>query len=214
MPMLSPDDFNDWRGCSTGWTDLPSRDGISEADYFAFAECDLRDGADARHAINAISNAKRALHLRVDRLVDVLGGYRGSLKRKGEFPSKLQFCRDCGLASPRIINRINSTRNRVEHDYLCPSIDEAEDYTDIVSLFLGATSRLARQWPDFVEAEPTSEEAWIQMSCQPSAGVITVDRYIRNRPEGRGSTDGQLVVDVKVDQAFARWIELYLRLAV
>jgi hypothetical protein len=211
--VTSVEELADWWNLSSWWQDLDQEDPIIEVEYLAFAELDLEEGNDSRRAINAISNAKRALHLRTDKLAGVLGGYCGLLKPKDPFPAKLKFLRECGIASPRIIERLNAARNKIEHEYINPTFREAEDYVDIVSLFLGASGRLARQWPTSAEAEPSCKTEWIQMSCEPATGLLTVDRFIRNLPDGRGSRGDQLVVSVGRDATFPRWMEQYLRLA-
>ena len=44
------------------------------------------------------------------------------------------------ILHPQIIRRLNYIRNKLEHDYEAPNYTEAENYVDIIELFLVATS--------------------------------------------------------------------------
>ncbi len=115
--------------------------------FIAFANEDLETEDSERARVNAISNAKRALPQRVDLLVDTLGFEHWESKEKKHFPKKLEFCAKCGIIAPRILRKLNSTRNRVEHDYDIPDRPETEDFVDVVSLFLAGTQNLIYQFP-------------------------------------------------------------------
>lgn len=104
-------------------------------DYLSFAREDLYAGDEARNIINAVGNAKRALHLQVE---TICNGYGYKSKSK-DFPPKLNFLRQIGVIAPKILEKMNKTRNRIEHAYYCPTFDEADDFIDIVELFLYAT---------------------------------------------------------------------------
>jgi hypothetical protein len=109
--------------------------------YLDFAKADLDMEESERSRINAVANAKRALHRRVDSLAEGLG-FEHYPSNKKDFPNKLAFCAKCGVTTPRIIERLNTLRNKVEHDYYLPTRREAEDFVDVVALFLAATERL------------------------------------------------------------------------
>jgi hypothetical protein len=44
----------------------------------------------------------------------------------------------------RILRRLNSLRNTVEHEYYSPTRGESEDFVDVVALFLAATQSLMK----------------------------------------------------------------------
>jgi len=116
----------------------------SPFDYLKFAKEDLETGNEKRSIINAIGNAKRALHLQVE---TICSGYGYKSKSK-DFPPKLIFLKELGVAAPKIIEKLNKTRNRIEHDYYLPTLDEANDFLDIVELFLYATISFIVVFPD------------------------------------------------------------------
>ncbi|MCQ3946826.1 MAG: hypothetical protein DPW21_09030 [Anaerolineae bacterium] len=113
-------------------------------DYLEFARKDLEGEGETRNIINAVGNAKRALHLQVDTICTAYG-YKSKSR---DFPPKLIFLRDLGIVAPKVIEKINKTRNRIEHDYYVPTIEEAYDFIDIVELFLYATFAFVAVFPN------------------------------------------------------------------
>jgi hypothetical protein len=134
-----------------GWEQIPLKKNISPRVYFNFAQADLQEKSTSRSRVNALSNAKRALHYQVDIISNALGIEHLGTKKRLDFPQKLDFCKDCGVSSPRIIRRLNKLRNVVEHDYLIPTVTQVQDYLDIVELFLAATDRIVFQFPTDIE---------------------------------------------------------------
>lgn len=115
--------------------------------FISFARQDLEDSQDLRGICNAISNSKRALHRRVDTLCNSLG-YSLYKQSKNNFPSKLEYLGKCGVITPQILYRLNTIRNKIEHDYEAIEYSEAENYIDIIELFLVATSIFLKNYPD------------------------------------------------------------------
>jgi len=129
-----------------GWVN--ERKNPSCLDYLRFAQNDLSDGKSPRNLVNALGNAKRALHLRMEDLCNAFGF--PATNRENKFPSLLEYARDCGFASPRILRKINTLRNSVEHEYVVPDAGEVDNFVDVVELFIAATDRwLTRQPSDF-----------------------------------------------------------------
>lgn len=62
--MFDPDDIDPY--ISFSWLVYHCRQNPSAEDYLDFARQDLADGITPRHLINALSNAKRALHMRME----------------------------------------------------------------------------------------------------------------------------------------------------
>lgn len=116
----------------------------SPFDYLEFAQKDIEAENEPRNIINAIGNAKRALHLQVDTIC-IGYGYKSKSK---DFPPKLDFLQEIGIVAPRVLKRLNKIRNRIEHDYYSPTTDEANDFLDIVELFLYATLNFVTFFPD------------------------------------------------------------------
>lgn len=132
-------------GYTTSW--LGYTDGTNQTDYLQFAEDDLNDGHTQRHLINAVSNAKRALHMEVETLSTAYG-VNESNKKFCSFPQRLAFLSRAGLfAKPRLLAKLNKLRNVVEHEYHVPTLEEAENFVDIVDLFINAMQRHRHRYP-------------------------------------------------------------------
>lgn len=113
---------------------------LSASQYLEYSENDLLDGRTTRHIINALSNAKKSLHIRLEEICLGFGIGIGSIKKK-RFPQLIDYVRECGIVAPRILDRLNTLRNAVEHDYIIPSEADVETFVDVVTLFLAATER-------------------------------------------------------------------------
>ncbi|WP_073110353.1 hypothetical protein [Pollutimonas bauzanensis] len=118
---------------------------LSAADYLSFAALDLVDGKTSRHLVNALSNAKKALHLRLEDLC--LGFGAVDLKNLRTFPALIKYIRECGLVAPRVLDRLNAQRNAVEHDYILPVEPDVETFVDVAHLFVAATDRWVSRRP-------------------------------------------------------------------
>jgi hypothetical protein len=149
--------------------------------YLTFAQEDLSEINSQRTRVNALSNAKRALHFQVDLLSEFLGIEHARLGKRLSFPQKLEFCVNCGVVGPRILSKLNRLRNAVEHEYYLPTKEEAEDFVDVVELFLGATNQFVRSFPDSLELESPEEtqlygvsRKFLRIEFPASEGVIRV----------------------------------------
>lgn len=118
---------------------------LSAADYLSFAALDLVEGKTPRHLVNALSNAKKALHLRLEDLCLGFGGV--NLKSRKTFPDLISYIRECGLVAPRVLDRLNAQRNAVEHDYILPVETDVETFVDVAHLFVAATDRWVSRRP-------------------------------------------------------------------
>lgn len=126
------------------WMDVRTEP-LPAAAYLSFAALDLVDGKTSRHLVNALSNAKKALHLRLEDLC--LGFGAVDLKNFRTFPALIKYIRDCGLVAPRVLDRLNAQRNAVEHDYLLPVESDVETFVDVAHLFVAATDRWVSRRP-------------------------------------------------------------------
>ena len=109
---------------------------IKPKEYLAFSEQDIL-GKDLRGAVNALSNAKRAIDCQVENITGAFG-----LPKKRSFPERLEQIQTLGLVAPRIVRKIVKTRNLIEHRYAEISVSDAEDAVDIATLFVEATNKL------------------------------------------------------------------------
>ncbi|MBE8606176.1 MULTISPECIES: hypothetical protein [Vibrio] len=121
------------------WGGIADKYDVSAKKYLEYACEDLSDGHSSRHLINSLSNAKRALHIRME---EVSNGFGGKKHCSNKFPSMLNYLRSCGIVTPRTLERINTLRNKVEHDYSTPELMDVNTYIDIIELFIEST----RKW--------------------------------------------------------------------
>jgi hypothetical protein len=148
MRMPSPQDYSNLEVGSYTSEKIPIPDGPSPRSYLDFAVEDLA-GSSERSRVNALSNAKRALHFQVELIAGAYGFQR--MSKRTSFYEKLEFCKRCGIVGPRILNKLNKVRNAVEHDYYIPTQAEVEDFVDVVELFLFGTDRFLTRFPADVE---------------------------------------------------------------
>lgn len=137
------------------WTYMGIEDYVSGPNrYLQDAIDDLKSGKERRNCNNAVRNAKSALHMKVDFLCRAFSGddfFRKSLRN---FPRKMDFLESIGIVRPRIIDKINNLRNKIEHEYQDATLEEAEDFIDIVLLFVEATKYLNSRFPSDIEFQP------------------------------------------------------------
>lgn len=115
---------------------ISNKYGCSPHQYLNYAEEDLNDGKTSRHLVNAISNTKKALHIRLEELSEGFGGRRKDLSN---YPSMISFLRKCGVIAPRVLDKINKIRNKVEHEFYIPELKDVEVYLDVTTLFIEST---------------------------------------------------------------------------
>jgi hypothetical protein len=146
--------------------------------YLAFAQSDIEDGGSDRHRINAVCNAKRALHLRAETVVEAYGG-KSLSKRLANFSNRMTFCDRCGVVAPKILQRLNRMRNAVEHEYYIPETQETSDFVEVVDLFLSATRPLVFKFPGYLEMSSDNVSYFFRIDYQPYSGIINVERVDR-----------------------------------
>ena len=108
---------------------------IQPEELLEFARIDLASELGHRH-INALSNVKRALDSQVECLLTAFGLNRVAHKQRWGFPRKLEVVQKLQIAAPEILNRINHTRNVLEHQFERPTEEEVIDALDTVSIFI------------------------------------------------------------------------------
>ena len=116
---------------------------ISAEDFLQRAEDDFELRGEAA-ILNAVANAKRAIHAQVDEVLHALGY---PTKGRG-FDKRLALFGDLGFVAPRILKRINDARNILEHEYTKPTLEQVEEAIDLATLFIGATRRHSESWED------------------------------------------------------------------
>jgi hypothetical protein len=146
---------------------LPNTDVIAE-EYLNYAMKDLEAGT-SHGSINALGNAKRALHLTVDSLLNAYGLL--TRNRRASFPMKLKLLDAAGLFSLSILNTLNLERNAMEHEYRVPTHARASEVVDVARLLLLATHRIS----DYV-----SYECIVGWRADGSHGVLQLNPAVGN----------------------------------
>lgn len=159
--MFDPDDI-DPDYISFSWSVYHCRQSPSAEDYLGFAREDLLDGTTPRHLINALANAKRALHMRMEDLC--LGFGAVSLNKLRNFHALSEYIKKCGLPSPSVLEKFNKERNNTEHDFTTPKQEMVEIYIDVAHLFLSATDRWSGRHPCDIEVDYKNEagDRWLR----------------------------------------------------
>ncbi|OMF34824.1 MULTISPECIES: hypothetical protein [Paenibacillus] len=163
------DSNTQWSSRSNASVELPFE--VTPSEYLSFAEKDLELN-DVRGHINALSNTKRALDCQIDSILFTFGLY-GLAKRKNlNIPRKFNLIKELGIIAPRILSKINSVRNLVEHEYVRPSQEQVEDFYDIIQLFLLSTEKYILYYPDFCQIENDKRNEWLDFNYDREAGYI------------------------------------------
>jgi hypothetical protein len=140
----------DTKRCSWGSDVIDTSFETMPSEFIGFAESDLQSSLDHKY-INALSNAKRALDCQADRLLKLFGYYKESQDKFWGFPKKLELIQKFEIIAPRVLNKINKTRNLMEHQYIKPKADQVEDFLDIASLFIASTDHYVSNFSDDVD---------------------------------------------------------------
>ncbi|MFQ1699262.1 hypothetical protein ACJ5NV_01570 [Loktanella agnita] len=165
---------------SSGSAALEFKYSMLPSDYLKFATFDIHENQDERACVNGVTNAKRALHLRIESLAEIFGSAHIGINGHSHFPKLIDFVGKCGVVAPGILRRLNKIRNEVEHRYFVPSFDQVEDFVDIVQLFLSATEGLISQFPTDVDLSSDDEDLpgidrrRLTISTNPRSGLIDV----------------------------------------
>lgn len=102
-------------------------------EYIEYAKSDLASGNEHGY-IDAIGNAKRAVHLAIGALLKVWG--LDTIYGKAKFPEMLKIMQELDAFPTRMIGHLNKKRNLVEHEYISVKQQEAADFVDIADMFL------------------------------------------------------------------------------
>lgn len=125
---------------------------VDPFEFLARAEDDFECGGEASE-INAITNAKRAIVSQMDQAL-LSFGYPST---KWNFPKKLEILKNLGLVAPRILKKVNSARNLLEHEYRRAKRIEIEEALDLAALFVSAIKPILYSFPDQFSIGNSSE---------------------------------------------------------
>jgi hypothetical protein len=107
--------------------------GPDPREYVEFAREAVRRG-DASACIDALSHAKRAIHLAVQSFLQLYSLTR--LANKLNFPRQLDLLDEIGAFPTRLMALLNRRRNEAEHEYSAVPEAEAREYVEMAELFV------------------------------------------------------------------------------
>ena len=143
---------------------------ISARNYYEYAKIDFCEGS-TRGLINALGNAKRALHLVVDCTLHAYGLLYHNARC--QFPSKLEMLDAAGLLPISILRQLNLERNVMEHEYGAPTKQRVSEAIDVAQLLLLACRKIW-EWVTYecVVGLSEPEGTHALMRLYPDQGVI------------------------------------------
>ena len=202
--MLSRENLY-WDSCC--YEDVELKSDVLPHEYLDFMEEDLK-GTDKRNLINALSNAKRALDCQIESL---LYGYclkAYTDKKKMAIPNKIELLNRLGIIAPRILRKINKVRNTMEHDFYCPSIDEVEDFADVILLFISYTDKYLYE----IKTECYLLEEEAQFSCVPEFDREVQKITVNVKRSSQGEQSITFEAGSETLELFIEFLRLYIHL--
>ena len=139
-------------------------------DFLNRAEGHLKQG----NLEDSLANSKRAIECQIDCLLYSFGLFQLSKKRRLNFPRKIEIISDLGITSPRILQKVNILRNKLEHEYKKPKLDEVEDAFDIGLLFSKYVERYWKKYRVNVGIEFYKEDKWMGADIDPEGGFVII----------------------------------------
>lgn len=109
---------------------------ITPRDFLDFAEKDLEQPNSIHSLVNATSNLKRAIDCQLDSFLILLNLDNFYRKKRLGVDRKLGFLEKAGLFRSKSLEKLNRLRNRLEHHYEIPEIEDVEVYYDLVVAFV------------------------------------------------------------------------------
>ncbi|SKC73393.1 hypothetical protein [Maledivibacter halophilus] len=129
---------------------------VEPIEYLQFAKNGIKKSSN-ESLINSLTNAKRSIDAQVDLLICALGfDYKKfdnypnikdfikkfyKKKNNDGITEKIKLLNILGLAPTLLISETRHLRNKVEHEYIIPKIDEVNKAIEIADLFINATNR-------------------------------------------------------------------------
>ncbi|WP_395549410.1 MULTISPECIES: hypothetical protein [unclassified Lacrimispora] len=104
---------------------------ITPTEFLDIAETGLNSNT-LSDKVNTVSNLKRAIDCQIDIFLESINLKKIFHKNNLKFEQKTKFLSDIGILSPKSINKLNSIRNKLEHEYKVPTIGDLQVYYELV----------------------------------------------------------------------------------
>jgi len=130
---------------------------------------DDRKSGDLKGLVNSFGNMKKALHLRIDMLLQQYGLLYHYRKN---FPTKLGVLDNMGILPTTIARNLNVERNLLEHEYIMPEKKRVDEAIDVVQLIYMASQAFLDR--SIIEAVVGRKEPPLHaiMRLEPNRGEI------------------------------------------
>ncbi len=139
-------------GCAGMNLDFPDFD-LMPQDYLDYAEEALSTPTEANR-INCISHLKRAIECECDTFMAVLNLKKQA--KKLNFPLKLELIDHLQLMPSRSMKELNRIRNKVEHEYSIPNVNDLTIYFDLIAGFIAALEGILFMLSNSLKSDWTS----------------------------------------------------------
>lgn len=114
-------------------------------DYLEFAEQDLNKGTSVS-LVNCITHLKRSIECQMDTFFYTFNLAKLFSRRNLKFDKKADLFKEAGVLISRSLSRFNTIKNKIEHEYRVPKIDDIEVYFDLVSALVLLVERATFQY--------------------------------------------------------------------
>lgn len=148
-------------------------------DYLEYAERELENRSKVSR-INCVSHLKRAMECELDTFLHVLN--LSSKVRPSNFPTKLDWVGSMGVFNSRSLRKLNIIRNKVEHEYSIPDIDDLEIYFELVNAFIHTLEGYAFILAAHAEMEWFPKEEQLYPSLKPETFRKFIIKYSFQEP--------------------------------
>lgn len=180
-----------------------NQNGPEPFEYLGYAKSDL-NSKHAQGAINSLCNAKRAMHLIIDTLIEVWGLRKAYAK--ANFPTKLEIMKTLDAFPVRLLDNLNKKRNLVEHDYISIETDEAKDFIEVTEMFLMLAFPFLKHatisaFVGIEHDERCLEWAIDTYNCQIVVYEITCNTFIE-------TPVGQVYYDISIDKMDRKLVQI------
>jgi len=109
---------------------------ISAIEFLSWAKTDLK-GNDRRSIGNALGNIKKAIHRRIDEIISKTHvPFAKDWSWFCNTDEKIKVLKRIGVEYRAIVNLITDIRNRYEHKYELPQLEEIRAYLEVTDLWL------------------------------------------------------------------------------
>lgn len=139
---------------------------------FHFYQFALEDGKmqDERSLVNAFSNMKKAIHIRIDMLLNQYGLFRYYKREK--FPKKLMLIEKTSLLPTKMIKNLNAERNLLEHEYSIPTHKRVIEALDVMQLLYLASETVLEK--TCVELITGNDKQHLVIRLEPQIGELHI----------------------------------------